>query len=67
MSMVAKLEPVERDIKQQMIKVTAVNPAADNCNWLATQSKALTKPVSDINTPMVEANIQAVNIIMTMG
>ena len=67
MSMVAKLEPVERDIKQQMIKVTAVNPAADNCNWLAAQSKALTNPVSDINTPMVEANIQAVNIIMTMG
>ena len=63
---VAKLEPVDRETKEQIRKLARTKLPPDICSWLESQVKASTNPVLAIKTPIIEANIQAVIMIMTM-
>jgi hypothetical protein len=66
-SMVPKLDPVDTETIQQMKKAVTTKAVPPRCNCPAVHVRASTKPVSLINTPMIEANIQAVIMIITIG
>jgi hypothetical protein len=66
-NIVPKLEPVDTETIQQMRKDAMTNAVPPRWSWPAVHVRASTKPVSLISTPMIDANIQAVIMIMTIG
>ena len=65
-NMVAKLDPVESDTIEQITKVVMMKPTPPICILPMIQVSASTNPVTVISTPMMDANSQAVIIIMTI-
>jgi hypothetical protein len=66
-NIVPKLDPVDTDTMQHMMKDATTKAVPPRRNCPAVHVRASTKPVSLINTPMIEASIQAVIMIITIG